>query len=164
MDFSLSNFAKPILASPQDLERPIYSDDTWNKMLGYKFEGPFNATTSTKLYVNAMQDAHPNRKFNYNSQVVSSQAKLSHESSHETTSKPKAIAAMASWCGFSKKAHAKHQEYNTNIQTLWCDKQDKNHALCKKTRGFPTYYNVDGSVMKSGYPVKDPKSFYEALK
>ena len=138
MDFSLSNFAKPILARPQDLEKPIYSDQAWNAMLGYKFEGPFNPTTSAKLYVNAMQDTNSSRILNYNSQGVSSQTKLSHESSHETTSKPKAIAAMASWCGFSKKAHAKHQEYNTNIQTLWCDKQDKKTMhFAKKLVDFP---------------------------
>lgn len=160
MDFSISNFAKPILARSQDLDRQIYSEQQWTRMLGYKEDGPFDATISTKLYANAMHDTNTHRKVMYSASHGPTKTKLSHQSQSE----PKAIAAMASWCGFSKKAYAKHQEYNSNIQTLWCDKQDKNHELCKKTRGFPTYYNVDGSLMKSGYPVKDPKSFYENLK
>ena len=103
MDFSISKFAKPILARSQDLDRQIYSEQEWTRMLGYKEDGPFDATISTKLYVNAMQDTNTNRKVMYSTSHVPTKTNLSHQSHSE----PKAIAAMASWCGFSKKAYAK---------------------------------------------------------
>lgn len=78
---------------------------------------------------------------------------------------PKTMAALATWCGFSKKAMKEHKDRNLQgkVQELLCDKGDKDHPLCKKTKGFPTYYKPDGTVLKRGFPVQDPKGFYGSL-
>ena len=171
MDFPLSQFAKPQLASQQQVDSDVFSPNEWQSMLGYKHDGQFNPVVSTQLYANAMGAMAPSRDLKPMFQAQHRPTALakgasSPDAAHVPSKKkePKAIAAMASWCGFSKRAHADHGKFNANVQTLWCDKKDKNHPLCKKTRGFPTYYRKDGSVMKSGYPVKDPKGFYQALK
>lgn len=171
MEFSLSQFAKPLLASKQQVESDVFSSTEWQSMLGYVHDAPFNPVASTQLYTKAMGEMAPSRDLKRMLQAQHQPTALAKSPSAQYAAlapakkqEPKAIAAMASWCGFSKRAHADHGKYHANVQTLWCDKQDKNHALCKKTRGFPTYYHADGTVMKSGYPVKDPKGFYEALK
>lgn len=171
MEFSMSQFAKPQLASQQQVDADVYSSREWQGMLGYKHDTPFNPVASTQLYTKAMGAMAPSRDLKSMFQAQRQPTALAKGASSPDAApassakkEPKAIAAMASWCGFSKRAHADHGKYHANVQTLWCDKQDKGHALCKKTRGFPTYYHTDGSVMKSGYPVKDPKGFYQALK
>ena len=171
MEFSLSQFARPQLASQQQVDSDVFSPNEWQGMLGYTHDAPFNPVASTQLYANAMGAMAPSRDLKPMFQTHRRPTALAKHASAPDAApvpskkkEPKAIAAMASWCGFSKRAHADHVKYHANVQTLWCDKQDKNHALCKKTRGFPTYYHTDGSVMKSGYPVKDPKGFYESLK
>ena len=32
---------------------------------------------------------------------------------------------------------------NDEIQVLMCDGDDKEHDICRATRGFPTYYEID---------------------
>lgn len=164
MEFNISQFAKPQLASLQQIDTDVYSSHEWQGMLGYKHDGPFNPVASTQLYTKAMGEMAPSRDLFQAGHQPTALAKGASVRVPTKKEEPKAIAAMASWCGFSKRAHADHAKYHANVQTLWCDKQDKGHALCKKTRGFPTYYHADGTVMKSGYPVKDPKGFYENLK
>ena len=169
MDHSWRNFARPVLATAEQVEAPVYTDAQWNNMLGYTYEQPFDATVSKKLYMQANHEVAGSRDIRHllakpvppvHPMPATS---LKHEAQHSKEPQPKAIAAMASWCGFSKKAHVDHQKYNANVKTLWCDKGDKQHELCKKTRGFPTYYTPNGQVMNSGYPAQDPKGFYTKL-
>ena len=165
MDFSLSQFAKPQLAPLSKLETDVYSPHQWERMLDYKIDVPFNPVVSSGLYKRAMRDlGSRDLHMKHTRADLGKIPSATSEPSSKEEPKHKAIAAMASWCGYSKRAHADHTKYRANVQTLWCDKDDKGHALCKKTRGFPTYYHNDGSIMKSGYPVKDPKGFYESLK
>lgn len=159
----MGGYGAPILASEAEVERDVYSEDTWQRMQGYKDDLVFDPTISAELYRDANQ-AVGNRNLHISQPPASMIASQASPSPKPKSSKPKVQAALASWCGFSKKAHAAHKQYDveSKIETLWCDKGDKSHELCRQTRGFPTYYQ-DGKVLKRGYPSQNPQQFYTSL-
>ena len=150
----------PVLASDAQCQSSPYSDQEWQRMLGQKPDPMASIQTSQNMY-NAAMNSMGDRSMQFSSYVApvmpSSVATPTVPAAPATPahvkSQSKVIMAGASWCGFSKKAMLAHKAKNVEgmIDTKWCDKEDKDHPLCKKTKGFPTYYKADGTVLKRGY-------------
>lgn len=150
---------QPMLAPVNAHPMTQFSDSQWSNMSELERRLKRDYSTSTQHHADFYQAMNElgNRHTPVQAQVMPSQP--------SQPKQDKTIVAMTSWCGFSKKAMASHKEYGVQdkVQELYCDKQDKDHPLCKKTKGYPTYYKPNGTVLKRGYPVQDPKGFYTSL-
>lgn len=169
----------PVLAHVTEDPMSPYSDAQWEKMLGYNFENTHDVQPLRKDFYDAVNQL-ANRDMKLSAKYTTPSAaptRLAHQQVHAqiqqgggggggsgNSTKP-TVAALVTWCGYSKKALASHKQYGVQdkVQELFCDKQDSNHPLCKQTKGFPTYYKADGTVIKRGYPVQDPQAFYKSL-
>lgn len=154
----------PVLNQVQPDPRSPYTDTEWESMLGYNYEDNWDPTPVRRDFANAMGELG-NRDLQF-APYQAPQTHVAQAPAHAPKPKQKkVVAALATWCGFSKKAMASHKQFGVQdqVQELYCDKQDKNHPLCKQTKGYPTYYTSEGSVLKRGYPVQDPKQFYMSL-
>ncbi len=134
----------------QDPKSP-YTDKEWEAMLGYKYDDNWDPTPVRQDYARAMGEL--------GNQDVQFAPYHAPQTMQHVQAQPvpqpqkKVVMAGASWCGFSKKAVLAHKAKGVQdqIDEKWCDKQDKNHPLCKQTKGYPTYYSADGTVLKRGY-------------
>jgi hypothetical protein len=158
-----SDFSKPVLAKMPNTVNMIYSNADWERMHGASYEQVRGGQTGPDPVIQEMYTRALAQKTGKSS-VYNMQAPRSGGMAKGPVARPvpvqpqpqgskKVVAALASWCGYSTKAASAHKAKNVSgqIQELWCDKQDKDHPLCKKTRGFPTYYSQDGKVLHSGY-------------
>lgn len=168
-DFIDIKFDRPVLASVAQDTRSPYTEEEWGRMLGYNFNDMANTQPVRNDFYTAMGQL-TDRSMDLTSSYVPVQAQRQVPQAHvQVQTQPKeekpVVVALATWCGYSKKAMAAHTQFGVKdkVQELYCDKQDKTHPMCKKTRGYPTYYKADGSVLKSGFPVQDPKGFYTSL-
>jgi hypothetical protein len=153
----------PVLNQVQPDPRSPYTDTEWEAMLGYKYEDDCDHTLVRKDYAQAMGELG-NRDLQF-APYHAPPTQIMQAPAQKPQQKKKTVAALASWCGFSKKAMSAHKQFGVQdkVQELYCDKQDKNHPLCKQTKGYPTYYTSEGSVLKRGFPVQDPAGFYRSL-
>lgn len=166
-------YPPPVLAAMPETVKMVYNASEWDRM---HQDSPVHMDDSqmvmdpvlNQLYAKQFQDANPNNAHDwmrlnqaqFMSKVTPTMPKTMAQCGlAKQASAKKVVAAMASWCGFSKKAAQVHAQKNlgNQIQELWCDKQDKAHPLCKKTRGFPTYYDQGGNMVQRGYTANPEK-------
>ena len=166
----------PVLAHVTEDPMSPYSDAQWEKMLGYNLDNTHDAQPLRKDFYDAVNQL-ANRDMKLSAKYATPSASTAAPPAHQVHAQiqqekvggvgggKSTVAAMVTWCGYSKKAMASHKQYGVQdkVQELLCDKQDSNHPLCKQTKGFPTYYKADGTVLKRGYPVQDPQAFYKSL-
>ena len=156
------SFPAPQLKQMPELLKMPYSQHEWERMHMESHtrvdDSQFvSDPTTKKMYGLAYREADPNNAKDWlqvqrPAPIQSVHDRQQHTATPKAPKAQKVQCALASWCGFSKKAAQAHkaQGLGQSIEELWCDKEHKDHPLCKRTRGFPTYYK-DGKVIQTGY-------------
>lgn len=174
-EFTMYKFDAPILGNVAEHPDSPYTEKQWNDMLHYDFNdgNPNPAPTHHEFYramgelsSRSMDLTAPYHVTTPMNSMTPMNQMASSSSSPPPSSKPKkTIAALTTWCGFSKKAMAAHKQYNVQdkVEELYCDKEHKNHPVCQKTTSYPIYYDANHNVLKKGFPVHNPAMFYQSL-
>lgn len=158
---------KPIVVPVGPRGPRIYSTNEWRRMTEHDDSDNYAEMARVTKEAYALHQTLERSLYGSRTYTDGSLAHMTdHKQSDNSSQEPKLYLAGASWCGHTKLAkqiHAKQGIGDDEIKYLECAGKDKSHPACKQTKGFPTYYEKQGStyVVKHRGRTNNPKALLQ---